>query len=175
MKKSSSITIKLLTLVLLLALTLPLLASCKSRPIPADKLSLTPVGTVDGREIYYEELYFLTKSYLPTMESMLGENKESLNAALDATIREHIVTNAAILRLCENEGLSYDEADKALKEVAQTYVDGLIETEFDGSRDDYRAGIAEIGMTDHYLRFNAMVDELYGQLPALYLCGKEMT
>ena len=166
--KKSNITIKILVLTLLLALTLPLLMACESRPIPADKLALTPVGTVDGREVYYEELYFLAKTYLPSLENKHGEDKDALRAALDETLREHIITNSAILRLCENEGLTYDEADEELQEVAQQTVDQLIATEFDGSRGDYRDGIAELGMTDHYLRFNACVDALYAKLPAIY-------
>ena len=56
MKKVTNIRTKLLALMLLLTLMLPLFAACKSRPIPADKLALTSVGTVDGREILYEEL-----------------------------------------------------------------------------------------------------------------------
>lgn len=168
MKKSKNTAIKLLTLTLLLALTLPILAACQSRPIPADKLAMTPVGVVDGREIYYEELYFLAKSYLPSLQQKHGDNKEAIKAALDEMLRKHIVTNAAILHLCAEEGLLFDEADKAIKEAAQKTVDQLIETEFGGSRNDYRDGLDEIGMTDHYLRFNAMVDELYGQLPAIY-------
>ncbi len=168
MKQTCSVMIKLVALSLLLALSLPLVTACQSRAIPADKLALTPVGTVDGREVYYEELYFLAKNYLPTLTQKHGENREALVAELDLTVREHIVANYAMLRLCENEGLTYDEKDKDLKKSAQEYVDLLIETEFGGSRRDYRRGIAEIGMTDHYLRFTSRVDALYAKLPALY-------
>lgn len=166
--KKRSVIIKIAVLGLLLGLALPLLAACQSRAIPADKLALTPVGTVDGREVYYEELYFLANSYLPALERKHGEDTEALRAELDATVREHIVTNYAMLRLCENEGLTYDEKDDALTEAAQNYVDDLIETEFGGSRKDYRKSLREIGMTDHYLRFNARVDALYAKLPTQY-------
>ena len=168
MKHTCSVTLKIIALSLLLAMTLPLLVACQSRAIPAGKLALTPIGTVDGREVYYEELYFLAKNYLPTLQKMHGENREALIAELDQTVREHITVNYAMLRLCENEGLIYNEKDKDLKKSAQEYVDLLIETEFDGSRRDYRRGIAEIGMTDHYLRFSTRVDTLYAKLPALY-------
>ncbi len=168
MKQTSSVTIKLVALCLLLSLALPFISGCKSRAIPADKLALTPVGTVDGREVYYEELYFLAKNYLPTLSQKHGEDREALIAELDKTVREHIIANYAMLRLCENEGLAYDETDKELKKSAQEYVDLMIDSQFDGSRRDYRRGLAEIGMTDHYLRFTARVDALYDKLPALY-------
>ncbi len=168
MKQRKSTLIKAVALLLLLTVALPIFTACQSRPIPADKLSLTPVGVVDGREVYYEELYFLAKNYLPTLSQKYGDNTDALRAELDTTIREHIVANYAMIRLCENEGLVYDEKDKELKDAVQEYVDSLIESEFDGDRNDYRAAIAEIGMTDHYLRFNARVDELYGKLPTVY-------
>ena len=170
MKQTHSITIKIkiITLCLLLTMVLPLVTACQSRAIPADKLALTPVGTVDGRTVYYEELYFLATNYLPTLENKHGDNREALVAELDLTVREHIVANYAMLRLCENEGLTYDEKDKELKKAAQEYVDLLIENQFDGSRRDYRREIATIGMTDHYLRFTARVDALYDKLPTLY-------
>ena len=168
MKQTRATLCKVLSLLLLLTLTIPLFTACKSRAIPADKLALTPVGVVDGREVYYEELYFLSKNYLLSLQSKHGANTEALRAALDATVKEHIITNYAMLRLCENEGLVYDEKDKELKDSAQKSVDLLIESEFGGSRDKYREAMAEIGMTDHYFRFNTCVDTLYGKLPAHY-------
>jgi len=83
-------------------------------------------------------------------------------------VREHILPNYAMLRLCADAGLAYDEASKELTDAAQEYVDSLIESEFDGKRADYRDSLAEIGMTDHHLRFNARVDALYAKLPSIY-------
>lgn len=168
MTRKHSVLIKATALCLLLTMALPLLASCKSRAIPADKLALTPVGTVDGRVVYYEEIYFLAKNYLPTLAKKHGEGTDALRAALDEAVRENVVANYAMLRLCENEGLVYDESDKELTAAAQDYVDTLIQGEFEGKRGNYRDGIVEIGMTDHYLRFNAKVDALYAKLPMLY-------
>ena len=166
--KKRSVTIRLIALVLLCATMLPLLASCKSRAIPADKLALTEVGTVDGRAVYYEELYFLVKNYLPSLQKKHGDDIAAIQKSLDETVRENIVINYAMLRLCEDEGLIYDEKDKELKKSVQDYVDSFIQSQFDGSRSDYRKAIEEIGMTDHYLRFNAGVNTLYEKLPAHY-------
>ncbi len=166
--KKRSVLIKVIALCLLLTMALPLLASCKSRPIPAGKLAKTPVGVVDGREVLYEELYFVVKSHLPTLQKQYGDDTEALRAALDATVREHILPNYAMLRLCADAGLVYDEENKELNESAQEYVDALIESDFDGKRSNYRDSLSKIGMTDHHLRFNARVDALYAKLPAVY-------
>lgn len=165
--KKRSVIIKVIALCLLLTMTLPLLASCKSRPIPADKLALTPVGVVDGRTVYYEELYFVVKSHLPTLQRKYGNDTEALRAALNEAVAEHILPNYAMLHLCADMGLSYDENDRTLKDAEQEYVDALIESSFDGKRGNYRDSLEEIGMTDHYLRFNARVDALYGKLPTI--------
>lgn len=166
--KKRSVVIKIIALGLLLTMVLPFLASCKSRPIPADKLSVTPVGTVDGREVLYDELYFVVTSHLPTLKKQYGSDTDTLRAALNEAVHEYILTNYAMLRLCEDAGLSYDENDEELLDAAQEYVDDLIEVEFDGKRSHYRDSMREIGMTDHYLRFNARIDALYAKLPTIY-------
>lgn len=166
MTQKKSVFVKILVLALLLVLSLTALTGCKSRAIPAGKLALTPVGQVDGRDILYEELYFLASGYLPALREKYGDDVSAIRTELSDLISKNITANSAILRLCENEGLVYDE--KALSEDAQEYVDAMIATDFDGKRKHYREGIAEIGMTDHYLRFTASVDALYGQLPMIY-------
>lgn len=167
MMQRKSVFLKLLALTLLLVLTFTLLTGCKSRAIPAGKLAQTPVGQVDGRDILYEELYFLVSGYLPALQAKYGDDVSAIRAELSELVAKNITANSAILRLCENEGLVYDE--KALKEDAQQYVDSLIASDFGGDRKAYREGLAEGGMTDHYLRFTASVDALYGQLPTVYL------
>lgn len=166
--KKRSVLIKVIALALMLTMALPLLASCKSRPIPADKLATTPIGIVDGHEVLYEELYFVVKSHLPMLQKQYGNDTEALRTALDATVRKHILPNYAMLRLCADAGLTYDEADKELADAAQEYVDSLIESDFGGKRGSYRDSMKKIGMTDHHLRFNARVDALYAKLPAIY-------
>lgn len=166
MKTHTSVWKRILCLCLLLTMALPLLAACESRAIPAGELALTEVGTVDGRAVSYEELYFLVHNDLPALKEKHGEDGEAIRQELRQTLSRQIVQNYARLRLCEDLGLSFDE--KELANEAQRYVDSLIEESFEGDRDAYIKGLRDIGMTDHYLRFTAMVDALYDRLPTVY-------
>ncbi len=153
-------------LLLALVMTLPLLVSCSVRKVPAGKLALTPVGTVNGKEVLYEELYYLTANYLPSLRSKYGEDTEGLREALKNTVYENIITNYAILSLCDEAGVSVDE--KVLEENIQAELDALVEAECNGSRSDYRDMLKESGMTDHYMRETLRVDLLYSELPSKY-------
>ena len=157
---------KIISLLLLLVMTLPLLTACSTRAVPAGKLALTPVGTVDGKEVLYEELYYLCANYLPSVKAEYGEDTEGLKSALRNEVYENVVTNYAILSLCEEAGVSVDEA--LLEENIQEEIDALVEEECDGSRGDYRDMLKAASMTDHYMRETLKVDLLYSELPAKY-------
>ena len=63
----NNIFIKTLALLLVVLMTLPLLTACSVRKVPAGKLALTSVGTVNGKDVLYEELFYLTANYLPSI------------------------------------------------------------------------------------------------------------
>ena len=153
-------------LLLALVMTLPMLASCSVRKVPAGKLALTPVGTVDGKTVLYEEIYYLASNYLPSLRSKYGDDTEALKQALKDTVYENIVTNYAILALCEDAGVSVDE--RSLAQNIQSELDTLVESECNGSRSDYRDMLKGSGMTDHYMRETLRIDLLYSELPAKY-------
>lgn len=167
MKQNNHAVRRIFTICLTVLLVLSLLTGCKSRAVPASKEAVRPVGTVDGKDITYEELYFLAASYSEALKVRYGEGTEEYRAALDRMVRENIVTNPAILRLCEDMGLSYDE--KELSDEVQSYVDNLIDTEFGGKRSAYLDNLQQNGLTDHYLRYTTGVDTLYGRLSTLYI------
>lgn len=166
MKTHSSISKKLIALVLMLTMALPLLGACASRAVPSGELALTEIGTVDGQAVLYEELYFLVHNDLSALKDKYGADTEGLKQELGDMVSQQLVQNYARLRLCENMGLAFDEKD--LADEAQAYVDALIEESFEGDRNAYLNGLREVGMTDHYLRFTAMVDALYDRLPTVY-------
>ena len=81
-------------------------------------------------------------------------------------VNENITENYAILKLCENEGISYDE--KELKKDIETAITLDIENEFDGSRSKYFKSQREVGLTDRYVRFITGVNLRYGKLGTKY-------
>lgn len=166
MKTRISLIKRILSLTLVLVFALPLLASCESRAIPAGELALTEVGTVGGRSVLYEELYFLACNDLPAIKAKHGEDIEAIRAELAATVSEQIVQNYARLSLCEDMGLTFDENE--LADEAQSAVDAIIAQSFEDDRNAYIEALAEVGMTDHYFRFTAKVDALYSRLTTVY-------
>lgn len=163
----NKIFIKILALFLIAVMTLPLLTACSVRKVPAGKLALTSVGTVNGKDVLYEELYYLTANYLPSLKTIYGDDTESLKKWLRDTVYENIVTNYAMLSLCEDMGVSVDE--KRLNENIQAEIDALVEAECNGSRSDYRDMLKKVNMTDHYMRETTRVELLYSELPAKYM------
>ena len=164
MKKK--IFIKITALLLLLITFLCALCACSVRKVPAGKLALTSVGEVNGNEVLYEELYYLTANYLPSLRAQYGNDTEALKKALQDTVYENIVTNSAILALCEEAGVSVDEA--TLKKNVQNEIDALVEEECDGKRSEYVDMLKDADMTDHYMRETMRIDLLYSELPAKY-------
>ena len=161
MKNKHSI-IKVLTISIALLMLLLSLCSCKGRPLAATSLSKTEVGKVGEYTVYYDELYFLASNYASGLKDDYKDDPEGLKAAVWKSVNENITENYALLKLCEIEGIVYDE--KELKEDIETAITLDIENEFDGSRSDYFKSQSEVGLTDHYVRFVTGVNLRYGKL-----------
>lgn len=150
---------------ILVALTcIALLCSCesKSRAVPAGKLALTPVGTVGEREVLYEEYYFLSSLYLESAREDFEGSEDELREHVKKLVWENIITNHAILTLCETEGVEYEKSE--IKDAVQKSIDDMISTDF-GNRDTYLKSLEDSYMTDHYVRFVTEVDLIYSLLP----------
>lgn len=144
--------LRIVALMLLAVTCVGALSGCKSMSLAPSKLAMREVGVVNGNTVYYEELYFLAKTY--DAEDVSAEELWKL-------IGENIVTNYAMLKLCEDVGVEYSE--KQLKKDTQKYVDDIISESF-GSRRKYISALKESGMTDHYVRFMARCELLYGEV-----------
>ena len=158
--------IKTLALTLALLTLLLALCSCKGRPLATTSLAKTEVGKVGDYTVYYDELYFLASNYASGLKDNYKDDPEGLKAAIWDAVNENITENYAILKLCESEGVTYDE--KELKEDIKTAITLDIENEFDGSRSDYFKSQSEVGLTDRYVRFITGVNLRYGKLGTQY-------
>lgn len=152
---------------LIVALMLILaLSSCKGRALSQTKLAKTEVGKVGEYSVLYEELYFLAKNYTEGLKKLYPDDTEALNKAIWERINEKITENYAILTLCKENGIVYDE--KALAADVKASIAKDIEAEYDGNRSEYYKSQEEVGLTDHYVRFITGVNMLYGQLGTKY-------
>ena len=152
-----------ISLTLAIIICLALLCSCSgSRAIPAGKLALTPVGTVGEREVLYEEYYFLANTYLESAKQSFEGSEDELREHVEQLVAKNIVTNHAILTLCEAEGVEYDKSD--MKDAVNESIEEMITTDF-GNRETYIKALEESYMTDHYVRFVTEVDLIYSILP----------
>ena len=149
---------KLIVVFLLLSIFVSTLSSCASAPIKTGKQANAVVGVVDSYEIPYDEFYFLAHNYSDTIKD--AQKVQDL-------VYDNIVSNYAILKLCEEAGLSMDSKD--IKDAIQTSLDAYIESNFDGKRSQYKKYLKENGMTDRYVRFSLGIDILYSRLAAEYV------
>lgn len=155
MKKSMkpAVILRALAATLTVLILLPCLFSCGD----SDTVSVKKVvGTVGDVEITYDELYFLAINY---GEATKGEE-------LDRLIRENVITNAAILMLCERNGLTYREKD--FKDEIDEEIAATVEESFNGDRDAYLEAMRAYGLTESYLRYSTGLELLYGQLLDVY-------
>ena len=151
---------------ILVILTLSVsLVSCKGRALAQTKLSKTEVGTVGEYTVLYEELYFLANNYAKGLKDEYIDDDELDEAIWDA-VNENIIENYAILELCKQEGIVYDE--KELRKDVNAAVKLDIEAEYDGKRSDYFDSQLSVGLTDHYVRFVTGVNILYTRLATQY-------
>lgn len=161
--KKASLMIRILAIILLISLLPLALFSCASNEtVNAKKV----VGEVDGEKIYYDELYFLIKTYESALNQKYKDNPEGLAKALDELAHEELIANVAMLRLCEARGVEYKKHD--LKDAVNTEIDSILRSDFGGDEEAFRASMAETGLTERYLRYTLEVDTLYDRLLNVY-------
>ena len=160
-------------LVCALLLSLLCFSSCKARRLSPTEGASRSVGSIsvlrmNGTstvyEVPYEEFYFLAKTYEDSVDAEKGSDE--YDRALMTLISDNITANYAILALCEDMGLVYDE--KELRDEVSEEVEAFIDESFGGSRKEYLSALADIGLTDNCHRFMLGVDCLYNQLPLIY-------
>lgn len=124
------------------------------------------VGTVDGEKIYYDELYALVTRYRDTVEANCEGDEARMQTELDRLVRENIIVNTAMLRLCETVELTYNE--KEMKDRVDAELTQMLTQTFEGDEELFEEAKKANGLTDRYLRFTTGVDLLYDELSVQY-------
>lgn len=162
--------IRFLSLILCFITVFTLLCSCAPRPLAQTKLAKTEVGKIVGGDteytVSYDEFYPLAHQFYQSAKAKYGDDTEAIKKEVWDNIKKKIIINAATIELCKSEGLEYDESE--LRDRVNDFIEREAITSFDGDCgaliDEYEAK----GMTDHYIRFCAGVDILYGDLALKY-------
>ncbi len=157
-------SIRILLCALVLCLCLPILSACGAPEGTVDAQTL--VGSVDGVDVCYDELYFLVQGYRDTVREATDGDPAKMQTELDRIVKEQIVANAAILKLCEQKELDYPERE--CEQDAEAELELLITSDFEGDKKAYREGLAQVGLTERYLLYTTEVDLMYGRLMTLY-------
>ncbi len=161
----STLFCRLSALILAVGLMIPCFAGCSGKE-PTSVYQKTVVGTVDGRDVYYDELYFLVQNYKETAKQTCADRPEELGAELDRLVRENIVSNYAILAVCESAGLEYSERE--LSDAVDEELEELLREDFCGEEAELAKSMEEHGLTERYLRFTLGLDLLYAELMVRY-------
>ena len=159
--------ISLFVAVIMTLSAIALLPSC------SDKKDLEVVGKVGEYEVYYEELRWLTMQFKDRLSETYGEDiwdtsesAEKYRAELESAVYSSIVSNYAILTLCDelsaNGEKFIDINGEQETAIIDQYIDETIE-EF-GSRAAYRQGLKKNYMTENLYRFITGVDVCEGIL-----------
>ncbi len=136
----------------------------------SNKKDLEVVGTVNGYEVYYEELRWLTMQFKDRIEETYGEGiwdneetAEKYRAELEDAVYKSIISNYAVLTLCDELNANSPDGTKFIDingesetKIIDDYVNKTID-EF-GSRAKFRDGLKKNYMTENLYRFITGID-----------------
>lgn len=147
------------TALALLLVCLTLTSCSVARPIKASKQDFAVVATCDGYDILYDELRYITCIYRDELAARYGKDIWQSAPAeyadeLTQEVVEHLSINAAILSLCADFGITLE--DKNIQSIVQSEVEDMITAL--GGRRAYRQMLADMYMTDRFVRYTLGTD-----------------
>ena len=129
------------------------------RPIKSSEEEARVVGEVDGYEVRYEELRYITLLHRRSLDTKHGKydtldanGKKAYEAELEELVLHDLENNYIILSLCEDYGIDTDSREA--KDYAQSAVENRY-AELGDSKDAYKAWLKENNMTDAFFRLVA--------------------
>ena len=151
--------------------TLLSLFGCAYEQIPPTADDLTVVGQVSGKNVYLEELRFVTHTYRSILTEQYGEDifdGDEANKYMDM-LRElvyaNITANYAVILMCEEVSIKLGDTtvtaqvDKTVSEAVEKM----------GGMGKYKKFLKENHMTDHFYRFSTEISLLENELMYVYV------
>ena len=147
------------------ALSLAACGGIKPQKSKGDELKVVMV--LDGQDIYFEELRYVTLNARLDMEYRYGENcfadpekGDEYKAELESFVWESLKKNAVIMTYARELGIDVNSSD--VKKAVQSSVDALAEEA--GGKEGYLKQLEENFMTDHLLRYNLQASQVLNLL-----------
>ncbi len=135
------------------------------RPIKSSKEESRVVGYCGDYEVRYEELRYVTLLHRQSLDATLGKyetldelGKDEYEKLLWTRVTEDLSNNYVILSLCDEYGIKTES--HTVKKHVQDQIKQLIDGNFGGDRDTYKAWLGENNLTDSFLRLIYRVDYL---------------
>ncbi|MBQ4327066.1 MAG: peptidylprolyl isomerase [Clostridia bacterium] len=152
-----------ISVLLAAVLTLSFVACGKIKPQKSKGDELKTVMTLDGQDIYFEELRYLTLNARRDMEYKYGKNcfadpqkGAEYKTELEDFVWKNLKKNAVIMTYARKLGI--DENSDDVKKAVQDAVDSLADQA--GGKDGYLKQLEENFMTDHLLRYNLQASQV---------------
>ena len=162
---------RIIALLLLVIMLVPLLCSCAYKAIEPSEEDITVVGQVSGKDVYLDELRFVTNTYRTLMTSRYGEgifegeDKQKYLSMLTELVYANITANYATVLLCEDARIKLGE-EKVLERVEEKMNETV---ESLGGVSKYKKYLKENHLTDRLLRFTTEVELLRSELLYVYI------
>ncbi len=160
--------VKMICIALSAVLLSAALLSCGGmKPVKSKGDELKIVMTVDGQEIYYEELRYIALNARRDYEAKYGEDcfadpdqGEEYKASFEKFVLDSLKKNAIIMSYAEELGVDTDSSD--IEKTVQNTVEQMADEA--GGKDGYLTRLEENFMTDHLLRYNLQCAEVHNLL-----------
>lgn len=169
MKKMSKKYVFLLIVTLCVML---MLESCGYKPIKSTEIEATVIGTVDGYEVRYENLRYITLLYKANMEDKYGfkiwddpGTAGKYSEELERSVIKALKRDYAVEILAKEIGYTKDDAS------IKSYVDQFV-SEFVaeiGGMGKYKKYLREHNMSDSFLRYTITTDYLENAVKYAYI------
>ena len=139
------------------------------RPIKSTDDEAKVVGEIAGYDIRYEELRYVTLLHRQSLDAKIGkydtldeEGKAKYKSELEERVLQDIKSNYVIFSLCEDYGI--DTNSREAKNYVQDSVEELVEVDFGGDFEKYKAWLSENALTDAFLRTTLKAEYLENAL-----------